>query len=167
MSEKKVLMLGGVITLVVLIGGIALVNSRPTESQVLSPIGADVVEANPTEYDLGEVPMKDGEVTREYRIKNTTDKPLKIKKIVTSCMCTRAKVAIGERESRLFGMEGHGDRNPPVNMELPAGQEALVTAVFDPAAHGPSGVGPFDRVVTLTFSDPAGVVELKFKGVVI
>ena len=42
-----------------------------------------------------------------------------------------------------------------------------VAVNFDPAAHGPQGTGPFDRVVILTFSDPAGVKELTFNGTVV
>ena len=64
-------------------------------------------------------------------------------------------------------MEGMGDKNPPVNLELPSGQTAIVTAIFDPAAHGPKGVGPFDRTVFLYFSNPSGTKELKFNGNVV
>ena len=80
---------------------------------------------------------------------------------------TQAKVSVGDRETRFFGMEHGMDRNPPVNIEVGLGETAKVTVNFDPAAHGPEGVGPFDRVVWLAFSDPAGVKELKFSGVVV
>ena len=35
--------------------------------------------------------------------------------------------------------------------KLAAGQEGEVVAIFDPAYHGPQGVGPISRVVELIF----------------
>jgi hypothetical protein len=125
------------------------------------------VQISPETYELGDVELNGGLVTREYEVKNDTDQTMKLKKIVTSCMCTQAKVSVGDKESRFFGMEHPGDRNPPINYEIPPGGNAKVTVNFDPAAHGPQGVGPFDRVVTLTFSEPAGVKELTFNGTVV
>ena len=29
------------------------------------------------------------------------------------------------------------------------GEDAIIEVVFDPAAHGPAGIGPVDRVVTI------------------
>ena len=167
MSEKKVLGIGALVTLFILVGGVLVLSTKSAGPEITTPIDAKVLEIDPENYDLGEVVMKDGLVNREYKVKNATDKTIKLKKIVTSCMCTKAKVKVGEQETKLFGMEGHGDKNAPVNIEIGAGEEALVTAVFDPAAHGPTGVGPFDRVITLTFSDPVGIVELKFSGKVV
>lgn len=125
------------------------------------------IEATPTSYDLGEVPIGGGIVTKEYSIKNTTDKTIKIKKIATSCMCTTASFQTGDRITKFFGMEGHGDANPPVNIEIGAGQEGKVIVEFDPAAHGPEGTGSFDRAIWLTFSDPGGIKELTFTGSVV
>lgn len=125
------------------------------------------VQINPENYDLGEVSINGGIVTKEYEIINTTDRTIKLKKLVTSCMCTQAKASIGDQETKFFGMEHPGDRNPPINLEIPPGETAKVTVDFDPAAHGPQGVGPFDRIVQLTFSDPAGIKELTFNGVVV
>ncbi len=82
-------------------------------------------------------------------------------------MCTKASFEIGDKKTRFFGMEGHGDKNPPVNIEIPSGASGKVIVQFDPAAHGPQGVGPFERSVFLTFSDPAGIKELRFNGKVV
>ncbi len=125
------------------------------------------VQISPETYDLGNVDINGGLVTKEYEIKNETDQTMKIKKIVTTCMCTEAKVSVGDKESRFFGMEHPGDRNPPLNYEIPPGGVAKVTTTFDPAAHGPQGIGPFDRVVILTFSEPAGIINLTFNGTVV
>jgi hypothetical protein len=48
-----------------------------------------------------------------------------------------------------YGMPGHGAAPPAVNARLAAGELANVEVVFDPAAHGPSGLGRIERVVTV------------------
>ena len=164
-KEPKVFLIGGLLTVAVIGLGILFLSNQKTEAPITAQVQG--LSANPEYFDLGEVGINGGLVTREYEIKNTTDKILRLKKIATSCMCTKAKVVVGDKETSLFGMEGHGDKNPSVNLELPAGVAAKVTAIFDPAAHGPQGVGPIDRSVFLTFSDPVGIKELKFSGVVV
>lgn len=162
-KDTKVLL--GIIlaTLVILVGGIFLLGRG--QEKVLGEVSG--LEVTPSSYDLGEVPINGGIVAKEYEAKNTTEKTIRLKKIATSCECTSAKVRVGEKETRFFGMEHAMDKNPPVNLEVGAGQTAIVTVNFDPAAHGPEGVGPFERVVWLTFSDPVGVAELKFSGTVV
>lgn len=149
----------------VLLFGFAFWQSSKSPVEPLGRIQG--VEASPDYYELESVPINGGIITREYTVSNSTGETLKLRKISTSCMCTEAKVKIGDRETRLFGMEGHGVRIPPVNLEMQPGEEALVTVNFDPAAHGPQGVGPFERIVWLEFSDPAGIKELKFNGTVV
>ncbi len=135
------------------------------ETSINVPI--EGVEASPETYDLGDVLIKGGKVYKTYELRNVSGNTLKLKKIATSCMCTKTKIKIGDKETRFFGMEGHTDRNPAVNLEFPKDATAVVTVEFDPAAHGPQGVGSFERIVYLTFSDPAGVKELKFFGTVV
>lgn len=157
-----------VITVGLIIGGVSLLGRNSKGDDNIKVLGQDSgIKASPEFYDLGNVPIGGGIVAKEYEIKNTTDKTLKIKKIATSCMCTSAKVTFGESETKFFGMEGHGDQNAPINLEIPKEATAKVTVNFDPAAHGPEGVGPFDRIVWLTFTDPVGVKELKFAGTVV
>ena len=169
MNIKKIFGIGmALLFLLVIFSGLfSIAKEGLNEKDITNPLNAEAVAVDPANYDLGEVPMGNGLVTREYKVKNTTSQILKLKKIVTSCMCTKAKVKTISGESKLFGMEGHGDKNAPVNLEITPGEEALVTAIFDPAAHGPQGVGPIDRTVTLIFSDPAGIVELRFFGKVV
>ena len=62
-------------------------------------------------------------------------------------------------------MEMGGDKNPLISLKIKNGETAKVTVRFDPAAHGPQGVGPFDRMVWLYFD--GGVKELTFSGVVV
>jgi len=127
-------------------------NTQVESSQDSQILGDAVgIEVNPGNYDLGNVPINGGLVTKEYEIKNTT----------------KASFEIGGEATKFFGMEGHGDKNPSVNVEIGAGATGKTIVRFDPAAHGPQGAGPVDRSVFLTFSDPAGIKELKFNGVVV
>ncbi len=168
-KETKILM-GGAAFLILLIVGFAFLlgkdttPSKETSSEETTVLG---LELTPSFYDLGKVPINGGIVTKDYQVKNTFGKSLNLKKITTSCMCTTASVSVGDKTTKFFGMEGHGDKNPPVNLEVPEGETVKVTVNFDPAAHGPQGTGPFDRFVWLSFSDPAGVEELKFSGEVV
>ncbi len=155
------------VTALLIVGFAIWQGGKPPDEELVASGKVEGVVANPESYDLGSVPIKGGNVVKTYEVKNTTESTLKLKKIATSCMCTKAKIKIGDKETKFFGMEGHGDKNPPVNLEISAGTVAQVTVEFDPAAHGPQGVGPFDRTVWLTFSDPEGVKELKFSGKVI
>lgn len=166
-SDTKVI-IGIIVFTVFLIVGLALWQGGKDGDEQTQPLAQVAgVQINPETYDLGNVDLNGGLVTKEYEVKNETDQTMKIKKIVTTCMCTEAKVSVGDKESRFFGMEHPGDRNPPLNYEIPPGGAAKVTVTFDPAAHGPQGVGPFDRVVILTFSEPAGIKNLTFSGTVV
>lgn len=122
------------------------------------------VEATPAFYEMGDVPIDGGIVSREYSITNETGEELTLRRLATSCMCTEAKVIIDGEETSYYGMEHATDKNPPVNLSFAPGEEARVVVNFDPAAHGPEGAGPFERDVWLTFSDPAGVKTLSFYG---
>lgn len=165
-KDIKLLLLGIFLTFLLVAGGVVLLSDK---SESTKEVASEVlgIETNPTFYDLGKVEINGGIVTKEYSIKNITESAIKLKKVATSCMCTTASVLTGSEETKFFGMEGHGDANPPVNIEIESGEEGRVVVKFDPAAHGPQGVGPFDRIVWLTFSDPAGVKELKFSGTVV
>lgn len=167
MKDLKIPIATLVISVILVVGFAALLGGKKDEEVIVAGQKIEGVEVNPTSYDLGEVPINGGLVTKEYEVKNTTGNILKLKKIATSCMCTKASFELGETKTKFFGMEGHGDKNPPVNIEIPDGQSGKVVVQFDPAAHGPRGAGPFDRIVYLTFSDPAGVKELKFNGTVV
>jgi hypothetical protein len=80
-------------------------------------------------------------------------------------MCTTATLTTSSgRLYGPFGMPGHGFV-PPTNAPLSPGQEASVRIVFDPAAHGPAGVGRVERVVTLEAPN-ARPLELRFVALV-
>jgi hypothetical protein len=122
-------------------------NAMPQVQSAATQPGA-LVSPRPN-YDFGTISMKAGNVSTTYRIKNEGAAPLTVNKIFTSCMCTNATlITASGRKQGPFGMPGHGPLKA-VSQQLAPGETALLEVVFDPAAHGPSGVGRIERVVTV------------------
>jgi len=122
-------------------------------------------------FDFGSISMAAGKVTHIFAVKNTGAKPVLIKKLYTSCMCTEAtllkkdpQTSSGEKRFGPFGMPGHGF-SPSINETLTSGEEVRVEVLFDPAAHGPAGIGKIERIVYLE-NDSGRPLELKFSAVV-
>lgn len=127
--------------------------------------GGGKITATETAHDFGTISMKDGKVKHTYQIKNSSDEPLTITKLYTSCMCTTAELTAGDQKAGPFGMQGHGGSIPNISVSLQPGQTAEVEAVFDPAAHGSAGVGEIKRSVFVnTQGNPN--FELTFKATV-
>ncbi|MFO0702334.1 MAG: DUF1573 domain-containing protein [Candidatus Andersenbacteria bacterium] len=114
-------------------------------------------------FDFGTVAMSKGKVTHDFVVTNTGKQPISLTKLYTSCMCTSAELSLGEHHQGPFGMQGHG-ATPTFDETLAPGAAVTVSATFDPNAHGPAGVGPIDRSVSLESSD--GVLALRFTGTV-
>ena len=100
------------------------------------------------EFDFGSISMAKGKVSHRFTVKNTGDAPVTVRKIYTSCMCTTATLLLGSDSYGPYGMPGHGFI-PQLNKEIPAGGAGEIEVVFDPAAHGPAGVGKIQRIVTI------------------
>lgn len=69
---------------------------------------------------------------------------------------------MGDKKTRFYAME-----NSTISFDIPGKSTAKLVVRFDPAAHGIQGAGKVDREVSLTFSDPVGIKEVKFFGEVI
>lgn len=158
----------GVIAVLVLAGFVWA--ARPTSSDRGSDVGggdasvADGLTVSERSFDFGTISMAAGKVRRTVSVKNASSAPLTISKIYTSCMCTEASWLKGEQKMGPFGMPMHGPI-PRIDQTLAPGEEAAVEIVFDPAAHGPAGVGYIKRVVSL--EDPQGAkVDLTFNAMV-
>lgn len=115
-------------------------------------------------FDFGTISMKNGLVDHVFRVTNPSNSDISVAKIFTSCMCTEAYIKVGSEEKGPFGMEGMG-YIPPVNEIIKAGESRDVRVVYDPNAHGPSGVGSIDRAVFLTDAS-GGTFQLEIKAVV-
>lgn len=112
-------------------------------------------------YDFGTISMAKGKVTRTFRLRNTGSTPVTIRRMSTSCMCTSATLVVGDRRRGPYGMPGHG-YIPRIDQEIAGGADASIDVTFDPAAHGPAGVGPIQRVVRIeTVDGPELQLEIK------
>ena len=111
--------------------------------------------------------MKNGNVTKEFTVTNASDKDITVSTVLTSCMCTTALIISPDGSIKgPFGMAGHGGSVPPANETIKAGESRVIRVVFNPNAHGPAGVGPTNRFITLT--DTSGnALQLEIKANVI
>lgn len=118
-------------------------------------------------FDFGTVSMAAGDVVHTFKIKNTSEAPVTITKVFTSCMCTVATLVTSAGREGPFGMPGHAS-TPGIARTVVPGEEASVEVVFDPAAHGPQGTGKVRRTVYLeTGGGPSSALELSFEATVL
>lgn len=152
----------GVITSMFLVVGALIAFSPPSAQSQKSTVSDSSLTAPEMAYDFGTISMAKGKVTKLFTVNNGTAVPITVHKLYTSCMCTSAALLQGDRRVGPFGMEGHGGPIPTINEELAAGQEAQIEVTFDPAAHGPAGIGPIARNVFLETTDGKKLVfEIK------
>ncbi|OGZ00372.1 MAG: hypothetical protein A2945_03420 [Candidatus Liptonbacteria bacterium RIFCSPLOWO2_01_FULL_52_25] len=137
-------------------------STDPADSAALATGITSVAVTDPIPpYDFGSVSMLKGNVEHEFEIVNTTDADLVVAKAETSCMCTRMVLRLPDgTEVGPFGMAGHGF-TPSVNATIRPGEKIVVRAIFDPAAHGPAGIGMIERVVTLDTNK--GQIAMQFR----
>lgn len=120
------------------------VDANSNASSVVS-----VLKATETLYDFGMISMKNGDVSKTFKVTNISDVDVLIPSLTTSCMCTRAYFIDSDgSKAGPFGMPGMGVV-PKLNKIIKAGESADVEVVYDPNAHGPAGVGIIDRFVYL------------------
>jgi len=160
---KNVLIMIGA-TAVLIIGLVWLAGPPQDPASAANTGGSSKLEAAVKSYDFGTVSMKNGPVSYEFTFKNSSDAPVTITKIFTSCMCTKATLINSGKETGPFGMPGHVVI-PTISETVTPGSEAMIRAVFDPAAHGPAGVGTINRVVTVQ-TDGGAPLEFRFRAVV-
>jgi len=124
-----------------------------------------LLKASEAIYDFGTISMANGKVGHLFPITNPTDKDITIGNLQTSCMCTTAYIVDGGSKEGPFGMPGMGGITA-TNHVIPARGTQGIDVVFDPAAHGPAGVGNIDRFVYAT-EENGGTLQLEIKAVVI
>lgn len=120
-----------------------------------------ILSAEETAFDFGNVSMANGNVTHVFKVKNIGTDPVVISKIYTSCMCTKANFIKSGENKGPFGMPGHS-YVPSLSEVLNPGEEAQVEVIFDPAAHGPAGIGQIERAVSLENSGKGEKLDLSF-----
>lgn len=120
------------------------------------------LSAEETLYDFGTISMQNGNVSKIFRVANSSDRDIKLESVTTSCMCTNAYIlnSNGNRKGP-YGMPGHG-MVPKVNEIIKAGETREIEVVYDPNAHGPAGVGRIDRFIWLV-DETGNKLELEIK----
>lgn len=121
-----------------------------TDSRVELSVDSD-------KYDWGTVDYNGGIVSKSFLIKNSSETVLKLYDVKTSCMCTTAQLTTSDKSSKKFGMH---ELSLDV-FEVKPQDSAELVVEFDPAYHGPSGIGPISRTVTLK-TNAAKNPELSF-----
>ncbi len=152
----------GIIVGILILGGliwIARPDGKSTSSVQANSNGVLTVEES-SNYDFGTISMAAGNVTRIFKIRNSSSDTVVISKMYTSCMCTTATLTKGDQRFGPFGMPGHV-AVPKIDQTVNPNEEVTVEVVFDPAAHGPAGVGPIQRVVTIE-NNAGSPIELQF-----
>lgn len=113
-------------------------------------------------YDFGSISMAKGIVSKSFEVSNNTAKDIVVSSVSTSCMCTKANIIAAN--GTVKGPFGMGS-SPKIDQVLKPGEKIQIEAVFNPAAHGPAGVGPIDRFVYVS-DDAGGTMQFEIKALV-
>jgi hypothetical protein len=134
--------------------------ANPRADSARQVAAASPLVASEPFFDFGNISMAAGKVSRRHTIRNTAASPVTITRVYTSCMCTDATLITPSGRKGPFGMPGHGPL-PSISESVPPGGTVLVDVVFDPAAHGPAGIGLTERIVTIRTG--ASQLDLRFR----
>ncbi|OGG39378.1 hypothetical protein A2127_00235 [Candidatus Jorgensenbacteria bacterium GWC1_48_12] len=157
-----------IIAAVAVLGSLGLILITKPAPEVGGNFNAQIgfaIMSEERSFDFGTISMASGDVGHEFKIRNESSEAVKIDKMYTSCMCTVAYFVKDGGRIGPFGMPGHGFA-PPLRRVIEAGEEAVISVVFDPAAHGPAGVGPVEREIYLEDESGNPVVVLGIKATV-
>lgn len=157
MSEKKFIA-GILITAMVLLGGGFYLASNLSQTSQIEKIEGTKASVEKTTHDWGKIGMNDGDVSVVFNISNKGAKPLKLFNVKTSCMCTTAQLIFKDKKSPVFGMHTKSS----YVLEVPSNETAKLKVTFDPAYHGPQGVGSITRQILVQTNDPENP-ELNFE----
>lgn len=166
MKSNKILVFVAIFVIAV-IGIVVFGRGSDGGTKVLAQ-SAGVLTVLEKEFDFGTISMKNGNVSKIFELKNEGVEPIQISKVYTSCMCTVAKITDAKGStSGPYGMPGHGGGVSEAGVEVGSGETIKVEAIFNPAAHGPSGVGLANRTIFLeSNSTQTPKVELNFTATV-
>lgn len=165
-NQTQIILLGIAAGALVFLGFKA--TSAP-RTQEIKPEGVGVIEFSQTEWDIGKVTMSEGINTKDVTFKNTSQFPIQITAMETSCMCTKVQIVHEDgKKSALKGMVGHGGGSAAMLETIKPSEEATLRVSFDPNAHGPSATGPITRDITITTNNPDEPIwTLMFTGTVV
>lgn len=140
----------GTVVATILILGIAIFfGTRMGGTPLVTADSQVSVSVDSNTYDWGTIDYDKGIVAKNFEIKNTSNTALKLYNVKTSCMCTTAQLKTPEATSKKYKMH---ESSSEVILVKP-GETALLLVEFDPAFHGPSGVGPITRTISMDTND--------------
>ena len=145
----KLILMGLILTLLLIFGGVFFV-SKTNNPASLATSQTTQVSVDKTNFDWGTIGINDGKVQAEFDLKNSGPAPLQLANISTSCMCTTAQVMIEGKVSPYFGMHQKSSWMGQVE----PGKSARLVVEFDPAFHGPQGIGQITRQIVVETNDP-------------
>lgn len=151
----------GLVLCGLVVGGFLLLANGRAGKSVNGGELSTKLTASETSFDFGRISMAAGKVQHSFIVKNNSDTAIKVRQITTSCMCTIAMWRQGDKTLGPFGMSGHGGPTGMMEDVLTPGAEAEVVVEFDPAAHGPAGVGVIERQVSITADDGETVLGFR------
>lgn len=158
------LIVGFAILLIVLMGGGVMFTSKVGNAAKISKNPQSQVFTDHLNYNWNTIAYNGGLAKHEFVIKNTGEADLNLANLKTSCTCTQAYLIIGSKISPRFNMHSKSNWTGTVR----PGDTAKLEVEFDPTFHGPTGVGPIQRIVSVETSDPKlPYLEFKLDGVVI
>lgn len=164
MNDKKIVIGLIVITLLVLGGGIFVLSSTSATPAKITASQNAKAEVPERTFDWGNITYSGEKATKTFTIKNSGSDALKLSGVKTSCTCTKAQISIDGKVSPYFSMHSTSGWAG----EIPPGKEAKLLVIFDQAFHGPSGVGPIERLVSLNTNDVQNsTIEFSLRGVVV
>lgn len=134
-------------------------NKKSQENQE-NKLSESFLVAEEKTFDFGTISMAKGPVSHEYVVTNTGARVSLVRTLYTSCMCTQAALKTEGGTFGPYGMPGHGFI-PAINAAINPQEQSRVIVTFDPAAHGPAGVGKIERSIILE-NDSGAPVELRF-----
>lgn len=146
--DKKFIILMLFMTGIVIALSLYILTPNST-SRISTTEEAKAYTIEPTSFDWGNIPYEGEKATKSFTIRNEGTETLKIYDIRTSCHCTVARASVNGVESQNFGMSGVSSWVG----EVPPGNEAKLIVVFDQKYHGPQGVGPITRFVSVKTND--------------
>jgi len=149
LGKSKFIIVTFVAVIILLIPGVYLASTinSPAEVQINSEAKAVIDEST---YNWGEIEINGGNVEKVFEITNAGNDSLILSNVETSCMCTTAQLILAGKDSPIFGMHSKSG----YVFEVPSGKTAKLKIVFDPAFHGPSGVGSISRQIRVDTNDP-------------
>lgn len=152
-SQVKIVIAIAVFSILLVGGAVVLLSGNAGGKAQIEKVTGVKMEMMENTFDWGEIDYDGGLVTHNFKIKNSGEKDLEIANMATSCMCTQAYFKSSMGESPKFGMKGMS-RPSSYKGVLKPGEEGEIIVEFDPAYHGPTGVGKMERVVSWETNDP-------------